>query len=237
MSNYTGTIEELKNRVEALELSGDWDDSNGKYCFRAKTGEILNWWPSKGTIQFQGKNLTKFQKDFEENLNGKSPAPKPTQIVDEKKIFIVHGHDREAREQLELILMKLGLNPFILQNNDSGSKTIVEALEHNIYRETSLGIVLLTPDDFGYSKQQSEADRQPRARQNVILEMGMVMASIGRDRMIILKKGALEVPSDANGILYHEFNDHVREVVPKLVQRLQSLGFEIDPDKMAKASA
>jgi predicted nucleotide-binding protein len=67
--------------------------------------------------------------------------------------------------------------------------------------------------------------------------MGMVMAALGRGRMVILKKGALELPSDAGGILYIEFNDHVREITPKLAQRLQSAGFDIDPHKIAAASA
>ena len=133
--------------------------------------------------------------------------------------------------------MLVGLQPFILQNADGGSKTIIEALEQHIYQEAAFGIVLLTPDDYGYPKTKGEADRQPRARQNVILEMGMIMAALGRARMVILKKGALELPSDAAGILDIEFNDHAREIVPKLAQRLQSAGFEIDPTKIAAASA
>ena len=100
-----------------------------------------------------------------------------------------------------------------------------------------MGVILLTPDDYGYAQTKTEADRQPRARQNVILEMGMVMASLGRERMLVLKKGALEMPSDAAGIQYHEFNTHVREVVTKLVQRLQQLGFELDSKKVAAASS
>ncbi len=239
MKHFTGTLEDLKVGVEACGLSGDWQENHatGKHSFRSKTGEILNWWPSKGTLQFQGKSSHLFQTDLEKSLLGKTSVSKTTQVVAQKKIFIVHGHDREAREQLELILMKLGLNPFVLQNADSGSKTIVEALEQNIYNEAALGIILITPDDYGYNKTQTDADRQPRARQNVVLEMGMVMASIGRDRMIILKKGALELPSDAAGIQYHEFNDHVREIVPKLVQRLQQLGFEIETANIAHASS
>lgn len=116
-------------------------------------------------------------------------------------------------------------------------KTIIEALEQNIYRDAAFGIILLTPDDFGYSKAAGETEKQPRARQNVILEMGMVMAALGRHKMVILKKGALEIPSDAAGILYIEFNDHVREIVPKLAQRLQGAGFQIDPRRIAEASA
>jgi predicted nucleotide-binding protein len=67
--------------------------------------------------------------------------------------------------------------------------------------------------------------------------MGMVMAALGRDKMAILQKQALERPSDTDGILRIEFNGHVREAVPKLVQRLQAAGFEIDGSAIATASA
>jgi predicted nucleotide-binding protein len=238
MKQFHGTIEDLKTVVEACGLAGEWSEKpeNGLHSYRAKTGEILNWWPSKGTVQLQGKNPDGFR-DKLASASGTPIAPKPVATTTAAKIFLVHGHDREARDQLELVLMRLGLQPFILQNADGGSKTIIEALEQHIYEEAAFGIVLLTPDDFGYPKTKGEADRQPRARQNVILEMGMIMAALGRARMVILKKGALELPSDANGILYIEFNDHVREIVPKLAQRLQGAGFQIDPAKIAAASA
>ncbi len=238
MKQFHGTIEELRGLVETCGIAGEWSEKpeSGLHCYRAKTGEILNWWPSKGTVQIQGKNPDGFR-DKLASASGAPIAPKPVATTTAAKIFLVHGHDREARDQLELVLMRLGLQPFILQNADGGSKTIIEALEQHIYEEAAFGIVLLTPDDFGYPKTKGEADRQPRARQNVILEMGMIMAALGRARMVILKKGALELPSDANGIIYIEFNDHVREIVPKLAQRLQGAGFQIDPAKIAAASA
>jgi predicted nucleotide-binding protein len=65
----------------------------------------------------------------------------------------------------------------------------------------------------------------------------MVMAALSRARMVILKEGALEMPSDAAGIIYIEFNDHVREIVPEPAQRLATVGFDIDPQKIAAASA
>jgi predicted nucleotide-binding protein len=47
-------------------------------------------------------------------------------------VFVVHGHDAVAREQLELILLKLGLDPFVLANTGGGGLTIIEALEAEI---------------------------------------------------------------------------------------------------------
>lgn len=238
MNKFHGTIEELKAAVAACGLSGSWTENAkaNNFQFRGKTGEILNWWPSNGTLQFQGSNSDGFRTAIASALAGSVPVS-AVATATSAKIFVVHGHDRDARDQLELVLMRLGLQPFILQNSDGASKTIIESLEQNIYREAAFGIVLLTPDDFGYSKAAGDTEKQPRARQNVILEMGMVMAALGRQKMVILKKGALEMPSDAAGIVYIEFNDHAREIVPKLAQRLQSAGFQIDPRKIAEASA
>lgn len=80
-------------------------------------------------------------------------------------------------------------------------------------------------------------DVKPRARQNVVLEMGMLLSSIGRSRVAILKKGDMEVPSDASGILYISFKEHVKETVPKLVERLNQSGFKMTPENIARASS
>jgi len=238
MTKFHGTFEEIERVVRDCGIAGDWamDADANRYSFRSKTGEVLNWWPSKGTVQFQGKKPDAFRIAFEGAASGSNPKS-AVETASEAKIFVVHGHDRDARDQLELVLMRLGLSPYILQNQDGGSQTIIEALEQNIYREAAFGIVLLTPDDFGYSKVAGETEKQPRARQNVILEMGMVMAALGRPKIAILQKGALERPSDTDGILRIEFNDHVREIVPKLAQRLQAAGFKIDPRRIADASS
>ena len=77
----------------------------------------------------------------------------------------------------------------------------------------------------------------PRARQNVVKEMGMLIAAFGRPNVAMLKKGHVEVPSDASGIIYIPFNRHIRETVPKLCDRLREAGFELDPDDIIRASA
>lgn len=220
----------LKDLVGAAGIVGEWaEEGGGKHVFRSREKAILNYWPAKGTVQYQGKPEAQapLKAIF---ANGAPAVPTPAaKPVDAKtKIFVVHGHDNNALEQLELILRRLGLDPYILQNNDGGSNTIIEALEQQIYIEAAFGIVLMTPDDFGYAKAKGDDASQPRARQNVILELGMVLASLGRNRMVILKKGALETPSDVDGVLRLEFNDHVKEVAVKLARRMKAAGIEID---------
>jgi len=165
-------------------------------------------------------------------------APMTARLVKVQNIFIVHGHDMEARDQLELVLRRLGLEPFILMNSSGGGKTIIEALEGQIGRDFSsdFGIVLMTPDDVGYAKKDGQNRAEPRARQNVILETGMLLSSLTRERMAIVVKGHVEIPSDLQGIIRFGYNDHVREIVPKLCQRLKEAGFDLSPNQIASAA-
>ena len=246
---FSGNIDELKSQLTEGGFSNyDEKQNNGCYCFRFQNGSILNFWPSNGTVNLQGKtdeNLSQFVRRLcggniqQSNKISNEPVT-PAQIEAKGKVFVVHGHDDVARDQLELILHKLGIEPFVLQNTSGGGLTIIEALEKEIGQnpsEVTFGIVLLTPDDMGYSKNSRPEDAEPMARQNVVLEMGMLLSSIGRSRVAILKKGHLEVPSDASGILYISFNEHVKETVPRLVERLNQSGFKMTPENITRASS
>jgi predicted nucleotide-binding protein len=240
VAQFHDGLEALKALVAASRIVGAWsEEANGKHVFRSREKGILNHWPATGMVNFQGPEAAQGPlKAIFANAApaavpaAPAPAAPPAQAAVQEpprtKIFIVHGHDTVAMEQLELILRRLNLNPFILQNNDGGGNTIIEALEQRIYKESTFGIVLMTPDDFGYAKVGGIDNTQPRARQNVVLEMGMLFAALGRDRMAVLKKGNLELPSDINGLLRLDFNDHVKEVAVKLANRMKQSGIEID---------
>lgn len=234
---FDGSDDELRSLVEANGFVGDWTADAGKLTFRAKRGGVINYWAKTGRVQCQGPADKKLALEAIFSPPSKASTIKPaiasvienTKPADSRtKIFVVHGHDQTTLEQLELVLRRLNLDPYILQNNTGQSRTIIEALEQQIYKEAAFGIVLMTPDDFGYVKTKSDTERQARARQNVVLEMGMVFASLGRDRMVILKKGALEMPSDVGGLLYLEFNEHVKEVAVRLAVQMKSAGITID---------
>ena len=147
-NQFHGTIEELKVAVETCGLVGKWkeNEQSGSYHYRARTGEVLNWWPKNGTIQIQGKNKDAFESALEPHLEGIKLQPTISISTNNKKIFIVHGHDRDARDQLELVSSALRITAFYSAKILMGEvKTIVEALEQNIYQETAFGIILMTP--------------------------------------------------------------------------------------------
>ncbi|MFO2668700.1 nucleotide-binding protein [Legionella pneumophila serogroup 1] len=239
-NKFEGSYQDIQDKVLQIGIEGIWKElSNGQKQYKTNDNAILNWWETSKTISFQGPETAKkrLESAFFESSSVINKSKEISNKPDSKtKIFIVHGHDQTSLEQLELVLRRLSLDPYILQNNDGESKTLVEALEKQIYTEAAFGIVLMTPDDYGYSKEKGDEQRQPRARQNVILELGMVMASLGRERTVILKKGNLELPSDVNGMIYLEFNEHVKEIAVKLANRMKGAGIEIQENLIAQAS-
>lgn len=235
--------------LERLGHHGEWFDIANGHQFRGTDGAKLNWFSTTGTLQCQGPPEIKarlaaaLEAELEPQRPHASPSSAPSVAREPNsvraRVFVVHGHDTAAREQLELILHRLDLDPFVLANTGGGGLTIIEALEAEAGPgpgRSRFGIVLMTPDDVGYAKAQGPGEAEPRARQNVVFEMGMLISALGRSNVTILKKGHLEVPSDANGIIYLPFNDHVREVVPKLVDRLRGAGFVIDAGAITRAS-
>jgi len=63
------------------------------------------------------------------------------------KVFIVHGSDHKPLKELKAMLAEFGLNPIVLHEKASGSRTIVEKLEK--YSNVGYAFVILTPDDVG----------------------------------------------------------------------------------------
>ena len=263
MDKFHGKLSELESLVDGLGYRGQWEDDNGKKAFRSEDKAVLNWWPSTGTLQIQGPATpkSKFEEAMTKALAGvpsasgvsaptapdtfiekSSPSADPANSSggESQKVFVVYGHDEAACDQLELVLRRLHLDPFVLGNTAGGGLTIIEALENEILSSNNgrrFGIVLMTPDDMGYKQGDDPANAEPRARQNVVMEMGMLIAAFGRARVAILKKGHVEVPSDARGIIYLPFNSHVKETTAKLCQRLEEAGFEFSSSAIAKASA
>jgi predicted nucleotide-binding protein len=232
---FHGTHDELAGLLQQAGITGKWSDGGGgKHEFRSREGGVLSWWPRTGSVVCQGSEAGKMA--LQQALTqGKQTLPIKTQG---RQIFVVHGHDMQAKDQLELALHRMGLKPFVLMNSSGGGKTLIEALEGKIGRNYSadFGIVLMTPDDVGYAQEDGPDKAEPRARQNVVLETGMLLSSLTRERMAIVVKGHLEMPSDLDGIIRFGFNNHIREIVPKLCQRLNELGFDVTPQQVAEAS-
>lgn len=189
---------------------------------RTKSGAVVNLW-DKGTISYQG-NVTEKIRTALAHLDDHYAEERPGIP---RVAFVVYGHDNAAREQLDAMLRRWEITPIWLDQEPSRGLTLIEKLEANQQR-ASYGIVLLTPDDVGYAKDQ-EANKQFRARQNVVLELGMLVGLLRRQNVAVLYKGPLELPSDINGLCYIPFTDSVSEAGVRLVKELIDAGIPVDP--------
>lgn len=189
-------------------------------CLRLDNGAIINCY-NTGNHSVQGKNM----QEVKDLLDGKVYTAK------KRKIFVVYGHDEIAKTQLEAMLRRWDLEPIILDQQVSAGQTIIEKLEE-YSKEVQYAIVLATPDDEG--KSLAETTNKKRVRQNVVLELGMFLSKLGRNKVAILLKEDrdFEKPSDIQGLVYIPFSNKVDEVTVNLVKELSNQGYNIDTKKL-----
>ncbi|MGE4382256.1 MAG: TIR domain-containing protein [Arcobacter sp.] len=186
-----------------------------------------------------GTNFNKFEKQYTiltalENdirrLVTKKEIIKDTVVKntsEKKKVFIVHGHDELAISQVSDVLRKLKLEPIILRDQASQSSTVIEKIE-KYTDDVDFGIILYTECDIGGKDINS---LQSRARQNVVLEHGFLMARLGRKNTMALVKGKVETPSDINGVVYTPMDNH-NAWQYKLADELKQSGYIVSKDDL-----
>lgn len=205
------------------------------WIVRLTNGGIVNVFDN-GNFNVQGK----CQPEIKAALKGEHPitaqAGKPHSLPVQKgftKVFVVYSHDVTSRNHLEAMLRRWGLEPLILDQLPSEGQTIIEKLE-KYTAEVNFAVVLATPDDEGH-RVGHEDERAFRARQNVVLELGMVLTRLGRSRVaIILKQQAnMERPSDIQGLIYIPFKDDLqKEAGTILAKEMHAQGYYIDVAKL-----
>jgi len=225
------TIEEVKARLAEAELKVIKEERlpNDKGTqLRLDNGAIVNAFDN-GTVNCQGKNCQVVEALLGERFAGRAHAA-PAAI--NTRIFVVYGHDKTARDQLEGMLLRWGLQPLILDQLPSEGQTIIEKLES--YTEgAGFAVVLATPDDEGHREGHAD-EKSFRARQNVVLELGMLLAKLGRRRVAILLKQQerMERPSDIQGLIYIPFRDDVKDAGVLLAKEMAAQGYQIDIQKL-----
>lgn len=141
-----------------------------------------------------------------------------------RKVFVVHGHDEAAKHTVARFLSQLQLDPIILAEQPNAGKTIIEKLE--TFSDVGFAVVLLTADDVGAAKAHSDK-LQPRARQNVILELGYFMSRLGRDRVCALCQAGVERPSDYDGVVYTPLDESGAWKFA-LAKEIKNAGIDVD---------
>ena len=107
----------------------------------------------------------------------------------------------------------------VLHEQPDKGRTVVEKLIEE-GEDANYAIALLSPDDI-------LIDGGTRARQNVILEVGYFIGKIGKERVRLIVKGNIEIPSDLHGVLYEKYNTAGTWKL-KLLKEMQAVGIYVD---------
>ena len=139
------------------------------------------------------------------------------------------------KESVARIIERLGLHPIILHEQPNRGRTIIEKFTD--YSNVGFAVILLSPDDLGYENNKMPILPKPRARQNVILEMGFFLGKLGRERVFVLypDNAGLELPSDYSGVLYTKY-DAAGHWQLELVQELKAVGYDVDANKLVRGN-
>jgi predicted nucleotide-binding protein len=146
-------------------------------------------------------------------------------------VFVVHGRTAGGfRDSVARFIEHLGLKPVILAEQANEGRTLIEKFEASAL-DVGFAIALLTPEDCGFGPEDEPPPRPNRARQNVILELGYFMASLGRKNVVALRQEGLEMPTDILGIVYIPLDDGGAWRT-LLARELQAAGYDIDLRKL-----
>lgn len=182
-----------------------------------------------GIHALTGQLIIPFVRDYKSYIQAKGGTETMLKTQFSRKVFIVHGHDDGARETVARFLERIGLEAIILHEQANQGRTIIEKVV--AHSDVGFAVVLLTPDDEGCVKGGTP---EPRARQNVLLELGYFIGRLGRDKVCALKRGVVEIPSDFAGVVW-ETMDSGGGWKQALARELEAAGHSIDWNKAMRA--
>jgi hypothetical protein len=149
------------------------------------------------------------------------PQPRILSPEASRSVFIVHGHDAGSRDTVARFIEKLKLRPIILHEQPNKGQTVLEKFENNAM--VGFAVVILTPDDLCVT----DSTRAPRARQNVIFELGFFFGRLGRRNVVALYREGVEIPTDVAGLAYILLDQH-QSWKMMLARELKASGLDVD---------
>lgn len=227
------SVEDILKRLQDCGLTLKKKKRNGNdtgYELRFESGEIVNVFDS-GNVTPQGKNPGRVRELLGMDSTAAAAEAVPAKVS--RRVFVVYGHDGNSRTQLEAMLRRWDLDPLILDQLPSEGQTLIEKLEKYTDADVSFAVVLATPDDEGNPIGKAD-EKNLRARQNVVLELGLLLAKLGRAKVAILLKNQekMERPSDIQGLVYLPFTDDVAETKVQLAKEMEKQGVAIAVAKL-----
>ncbi|QXJ22790.1 nucleotide-binding protein [Actinomadura graeca] len=156
-------------------------------------------------------------------------SPEPSLASGGNEIFLVHGRDHATRETIRGFLGRATEREIIVLDETAGKGADILGKLLTQASRAAFAVVLLPGDDKGCLA--SSDDLKPRARQNVILELGLFIGLLGREKVTCVYQEGVELPSDYLGVSYVAL-DNNRGWQIDLVRELRTAGIDASIDKL-----
>lgn len=156
---------------------------------------------------------------------------------DANLVFVIHGRNLKAREELFIFLRSIGLQPMewskLVQSTGKTMPYITQILDA-AFNKAHAVIVLITPDDEARLKEAFRDSNDPphettlsgQARPNVLFEAGMAMGR-NPEKTIIVELGNTRPFSDVAGLHVVRMDDSSQRR-QELAGRLEVAGCPVD---------
>jgi predicted nucleotide-binding protein len=151
-----------------------------------------------------------------------------------RQVLLAHGRDERWRQAVEHLLEQAGEHEIRIISRRSGERDrLADALDDEPQTASRYAVVLLTADDIGGRRLESDSEPffSTRAQQEVVFQMGFLVAALSPGRVCVLYEDGVELPYELDGV------SHVRLDLggawqPKLLLHLRRAGFDYDMNKL-----
>lgn len=157
---------------------------------------------------------------------GATGNTRSVESLSDAPIFLVHGQDLGRREVVRRFLETVtDRSVVVLAEQPNRGQDLLGKLLSNA-QEACFAVVLLTADDVGGKIGHSP---KPRARQNVVFELGLFVALLGRDKVAALNDPQVEIPTDFSGVAYIPVEGESWQI--ELARELRAAGIAVSLDR------
>jgi predicted nucleotide-binding protein len=128
-----------------------------------------------------------------------TPGAESMEKSNNRKVYIINGHDQEKMKTVVHFVENLGLEPVVSHEQPGQGQNLIEDFERD--SGPVFAITLLTADDYGYPKGRPEHP-QPRPKQNVIFELGFLIGRLRQNLVCALYEEGLDFPAEYQGGIF-----------------------------------
>lgn len=214
--NVSAVVDIGKYGSFPMNAGPDWWENHNAKSLQSKISRL------RGLVELLETELTLSGASSQTEVPQRQPEIVQTPS---RRVFLVHGHNDGLLHEVARYLEKLQLQPIVLREQPSSGRTIIEKFVD--FADVGYAVVLLTPDDRGGTMKASFEEQRPRARQNVILELGYFLGRLSRNRVTALHMGGVEIPSDYSGVAFVAVDDRGAWRL-ELARELKASGIDID---------